>query len=63
MFHVGDKVWLDTMKLSIVRQSKTLAEIHIGCFDIKKIGSPFTCRLDLPPGLRSYATLACFNEV
>jgi hypothetical protein len=51
-FHVGDKVWLNTMNLNMDRPSKKLAKKYIGPFDIKEVISPIACRLDLPPALR-----------
>jgi hypothetical protein len=52
VFHVGDKVWLDTRNLNMDRPSKKLAEKYIGPFLIKEVISPVACRLDLPPALR-----------
>jgi len=52
IFKVGDQVWLDGKNLALPYQSNKLVPRRQGPFAIKRIISPITFQLELPPSWR-----------
>lgn len=51
-YKIGQKVWLETENLNILRPSKKLSEKRIGPYEIVEIVSPNAVKLKLPKSIR-----------